>query len=439
MPSASTSAFEFAPYVPATSTSPMNQIIPVSAPSNNGGADQSGIAAFDFSNFMAPSTSGSASMSLPTNQPPHTSPPSTASVARSSASPSQDPSKRHNRGRGAVQKRRLEPRASQESSKKKGKRADPAAASAAESSSSEAATSVALRGGYRLRGGDVRSRSAATSSTGSATSSTGSPRSRSAATASRSAAATSSTGSATSSPGSPLSRSVATSSASSSLVVAPGSARASDVAVVTAPTALAATSRPARNSNAAMRAGTPMPWRYLGLVRWHDGATDGVPLTSDEANIEAERSAVPSSSSGPDGSNDGSDSRTKRLSHLREAWAVNSAPRSDTNTSAGPAISPSTFIDELLQEAGRVSVGAAEAFLLGDLEHFDGLVLTPPEHLDGQGIDGAGIFVLVRDSGWIDGVQEVAAAEDEEEERVLVRPVGAGELCHVPGSSSVGV
>ncbi|CAD6923873.1 unnamed protein product [Tilletia controversa] len=355
MPSASTSAFEFAPYVPATSTSPMNQIIPVSAPSNNGGADQSGIAAFDFSNFMAPSTSGSASMSLPTNQPPHTSPPSTASVARSgspkaasgtqSASPSQDPSKRHNRGRGAVQKRRLEPRASQESSKKKGKRADPAAASAAESSSSEAATSVALRGGYRLRGGDVRSRSAATSSTGSATSSTGSPRSRSAATASRSAAATSSTGSATSSPGSPLSRSVATSSASSSLVVAPGSARASDVAVVTAPTALAATSRPARNSNAAMRAGTPMPWRYLGLVRWHDGATDGVPLTSDEANIEAERSAVPSSSSGPDGSNDGSDSRTKRLSHLREAWAVNSAPRSDTNTSAGPAISPSTFVN----------------------------------------------------------------------------------------------
>ncbi|CAD6925548.1 unnamed protein product, partial [Tilletia laevis] len=83
MPSASTSAFEFAPYVPATSTSPMNQIIPVSAPSNNGGADQSGIAAFDFSNFMAPSTSGSASMSLPTDQPPHTSPPSTASVARS--------------------------------------------------------------------------------------------------------------------------------------------------------------------------------------------------------------------------------------------------------------------------------------------------------------------------------------------------------------------
>ncbi|CAD6946509.1 unnamed protein product [Tilletia caries] len=351
MPSASTSAFEFAPYVPATSTSPMNQIIPVSAPSNNGGADQSGIAAFDFSNFMAPSTSGSASMSLPTNQPPHTSPPSTASGSpkaasgTQSASPSQDPSKRHNRGRGAVQKRRLEPRASQESSKKKGKRADPAAASAAESSSSEAATSVALRGGYRLRGGDVRSRSAATSSTGSATSSTGSPRSRSAATASRSAAATSSTGSATSSPGSPLSRSVATSSASSSLVVAPGSARASDVAVVTAPTALAATSRPARNSNAAMRAGTPMPWRYLGLVRWHDGATDGVPLTSDEANIEAERSAVPSSSSGPDGSNDGSDSRTKRLSHLREAWAVNSAPRSDTNTSAGPAISPSTFVN----------------------------------------------------------------------------------------------
>ncbi|CAD6975048.1 unnamed protein product, partial [Tilletia controversa] len=127
-------------------------------------------------------------------------------------------------------------------------------------------------------------------------------------------------GSATSSPGSPRSRSAATSSASSSLGGAPGSARRSDVAVVTAPTALAAISRPARNSNAAMRAGTPMPWRYLGLVRWHDGATDGVPLTSDEANVEAERSAVPASSSGPDGSNDGSDSRTKRLSHLREAW-----------------------------------------------------------------------------------------------------------------------
>ncbi|KAE8179467.1 hypothetical protein CF335_g9579, partial [Tilletia laevis] len=167
-PSASTSAFEFASYMPATSTSPMNQIMPVSAPSNIGGADQSGIAAFDFSSFMAPSTSGSASVSLSTDQPPHTSPPpSTASETRSvraesektpltpssqnsrkgrapprqhlqhpEPSPSQDPSKRHNRARGAIQKRRLEPSASQESSKKKGKRADPAAASAAESSSS---------------------------------------------------------------------------------------------------------------------------------------------------------------------------------------------------------------------------------------------------------------------------------------------------------------
>ncbi|CAD6917189.1 unnamed protein product, partial [Tilletia caries] len=83
-------------------------------------------------------------------------------------------------------------------------------------------------------------------------------------------------------------------------------------------------------------------------------------------------------------------------------------------------------VDELLQEPGRVGVGAAEAFLFGDLEHVDCSVLTPPEHLDGQGIDGAGIFVVVRDGGWIDSVQEVAAAEDEEEERVPMGPVGAG-------------
>ncbi|KAE8239252.1 hypothetical protein A4X06_0g8417, partial [Tilletia controversa] len=150
----------FAPYVPATSTSSTNQIHPVFAPSNHGGADQSAIAAFDFSSFIAPSTSGSASVSLSTEQPP---PPSTASDARSvraeseetpltpssqnsrepprqhpqhpAPCPSQDPSKRNHRARVAVGKRRREPSASQDSSKK-GKRPDLAAASAAESSSS---------------------------------------------------------------------------------------------------------------------------------------------------------------------------------------------------------------------------------------------------------------------------------------------------------------
>ncbi|KAE8222621.1 hypothetical protein CF319_g4214 [Tilletia indica] len=72
----------------------------------------------------------------------------------------------------------------------------------------------------------------------------------------------------------------------------------------------AALSRPTRKALAAARAGATAIWRYMGVVKWNEGAIDGEPLSNSEVLVEGRKAALPS----PDSD------RAMRLAHLRESW-----------------------------------------------------------------------------------------------------------------------
>ncbi|KAE8250426.1 hypothetical protein A4X13_0g4737 [Tilletia indica] len=141
------------------------------------------------------------------------------------------------------------------------------------------------------------------------------------------------------------SRTSSSSSSNASIAVTPFATSSSSALMTSTPphslgtsaSPSAAMSRPARKALAAMRAGQSVHWLYLGVVRWVDGATDGVPLTGAEVIAEAQRAALSPSPSKASPSksetqDDETDSRAARLAHLRESWSCQHCLTSQTRT-----------------------------------------------------------------------------------------------------------